>query len=326
MKPTASAPRSAIRRRGPPTRSSTSGSRSLNAILARVPDARFGVPDIASNSQWFSTIASRLADDPLRPHIACISHHYYIGGPPSNPEMTVDRILRPNPVVTRDAALVTAAANKLNVRYRMTEGNTCYRGGKPGVSDAFAAALWAADYCLQLASLGYAGVNLHGGDGQMVANSLGGHLPGDDLVLAAHGDPATHPHPYYTPIARIGDKYLLEPVAYGMKFAGMFADSTMTAVDFNPGGVNATAYAAVRPQWGTLLAIINKDREKDLPLPSWMYPSPDHPLGFPSFQVLTTLDAASVSQSLVMLPPGRPDTLPKMIPRSSAVLFSRARG
>jgi hypothetical protein len=230
-----------------------------HAILARVPTARFGMPDIASNAAWFSTIGDRLATDPIREHIACLSHHYYIGGPPSNPAMTIDHILSPHPGPPRDAALVTAAANKLNVPYRMTEGNTCYRGGKPGVSDVFASALWSADYLLQLASLGYAGVNLHGGDGQMVANSLGGTLPGDELVLAAHGDPTTHPHPYYTPIAHIGDKYLLEPVAYGMMFAQQFAGTTIIPIDFTPGSINATAYAAKRPNGKLILAIINKD-------------------------------------------------------------------
>ena len=64
----------------------------------------------------------------------------------------------------------------------MTEGNTCYRGGKPGFSDVFAATLWSADYCLLLASLGYSGVNLHGGSAKQVANSLGGTLPGDALI------------------------------------------------------------------------------------------------------------------------------------------------
>ena len=71
----------------------------------------------------------------------------------------------------------------------MTEGNTCYRGGKPGVSDVFAASLWAADYLLELASLGYAGVNLHGGDGQMVANSLGGLGMGTVLSKGARRSP-----------------------------------------------------------------------------------------------------------------------------------------
>ena len=267
----------------------------VNAIREKLPyGARFGMPDIASNASWFTTLGARLAampdrccpddtklpcdcieakyDPRRRPDIACLSHHYYIGGPPSNPEMTIQHILTADPRVPRDAALVQASAAKLGTRYRMTEGNTCFRGGKPGVSDVFAAALWSADYLLLLASLGYAGVNLHGGDAQMVANSLGGKLPGDDLVLAGHGDPSTHPHPYYTPIAHIGSDYIAEPVSYGMRFAGMFAGATMIPLDFNPRNgsspVNATAYAAKQPNGQMLLAFINKDATQPLPLPA----------------------------------------------------------
>jgi hypothetical protein len=237
-----------------------------NAILGRVSDARFGMPDIASNEHWFSTIGDRLADDPIRPHVACLTHHYYFTGPPSNPQANVDALLHPDPHVAQVAATVRATAAKLHTAWRMTEGNTCYRGGKPGLSDVFAAALWSADYMLTLASLGYAGVNLHGGDAQLVANSLGGKLPGDDLV---HDDPASHPHPYYTPIARIGSRYVAEPVNYGMRFAQRFAGAQMIPVDFDPGPVNATAYAARSPDGksaasSVLVAVINKDATQAL--------------------------------------------------------------
>jgi hypothetical protein len=237
-----------------------------NAIRARVPSARFGMPDVGWRVDWVTVMADRLLATPNRPNIAALSHHYYVGGPPSSPEMTIPFILRNDPRVAQDADISRAAAAKLNVPFRMTEGNTCYRGGKPGVSDTFASALWAADYLLRLASLGYAGVNLHGGDAKMVASSLGGTLPGDALVLAQHGDPATHPHPYYTPIAHISDNYLLEPVAYGMKFAQQFAGTTMIPLDFNPGPVNATAYAMRWPSGRICLAIINKDATQDLHL------------------------------------------------------------
>jgi len=235
------------------------------AILSRLPNAKFGMPDIASNAQWFATIGDRLANDPIRSHIACLTHHYYIGGPPSDPTMTIGRILRRDPKVAEVAKTVRAAAAKLNTAWRMTEGNTCYRGGKPGVSDVFASSLWAADYLLTLASLGYAGVNLHGGDGQMVANSLGGKLPGDDMVT---DDPATHPHPYYTPIAHIGAKYVAEPVYHGMLAAQRFAGTQIVPIDFDPGKVNATAFASKRlgdPSHRDLVVIIvNKDESQSL--------------------------------------------------------------
>jgi hypothetical protein len=246
-----------------------------NAIRARVPDAHFGLPDTAGNPEWYAVVVNRLLALPEhdRPYIAALTHHYYFTGPPSNPKATIANLLQLDPQVDKLAADIRAAASRLTagellsngdhryVPYRMTEGNTCYRGGKPGLSDVFAASLWAADYLLKLASLGYYGVNLHGGDGQMVANSLGGKLPGDELV---HDDPANHPHPYYTPIAHIGPNYIAEPVSFGIRFAQQFAGATIIPHDFDPGPANATAYAAKFPDGRSLVAIINKDTTRDL--------------------------------------------------------------
>jgi hypothetical protein len=279
------------------------------AILARVPNAKFGLPDVASNAEWISAVGDRLQTNPIREHVASVSHHYYIGGPPSNPRMTIERILNADPRVTRDAALVRTSADKLHTHYRMTEGNTCYRGGKPGVSDVFAAALWSADYMLLLASLGYAGVNLHGGDGQMVANSLGGKLPGDDIVLAEHGDPSTHPHPYYTPIAHIGTNYVAEPVSCGMRFAGHFAGASIVPVDFSPGGVNATAYAAKRADGTTIVAVINKDLSQDLAL------------NLPGFHVEYALTAPAATARQASLAATTQSSLTHTLPHTSAAIF-----
>jgi len=171
----------------------------------------------------------------------------------------------------QNTANIATAAAKVGARVRMTEGNTCYRGGKPGVSDVFAAALWAADYSLLLASNNYSGVNLHGGTGKSVANSVGGSLPGDDLLKENGATPeqiATHPHPFYTPVATFGSEYMLEPVAYGLKFAGLFSGGSILKTDFSTklqaAGVNATAYAAKMPGGETSVIILNKDAEKDV--------------------------------------------------------------
>ena len=79
----------------------------------------------------------------------------------------------------------------------MTEGNSCYHGGQPGVSDAFASALWAADYLLRVAQGGYAGVNLHGGG-----------------------------EGYYSPITGEPNASKLRPEYYGMLMAQRFAGAT----------------------------------------------------------------------------------------------------
>jgi hypothetical protein len=232
-----------------------------NAIRARVSSARFGMPDVASHVTWFPTIADRLSALKERPDVVTLSHHYYFTGPPSNPKANINDLLHPDPKVTSNAAIAHDAAQKLGTHYRMTEGNSCYRGGKPGFSDVFAATLWSADYALLLASLGYSGVNLHGGSAKQVANSLGGHLPGDDLITNPN---EVHPRPFYTPIADIDGKYVAEPTFFGLRFAGHFAGGTMIPLTFSPGVVNATAYAAKLPTGQTVVAIINKDETQPL--------------------------------------------------------------
>ncbi len=243
------------------------------AIAARVPAAKFGMPDVASNASWLTEIADQWPSIQGPPQVTTLTHHYYFGGPATNPEVNIPNLLKPATMerVQNTANIASAAASKMGARVRMTEGNTCYRGGKPGVSDVFAAALWSADYSLLLASNNYSGVNLHGGTGKSVANSVGGSLPGD-AILQANGEIpeqiAAHPHPFYTPIATFGSDYLLEPVAYGLKFAGLFSGGTLLKTEFltklQAAGVNATAYAAKLPGGHTSVIILNKDAAADL--------------------------------------------------------------
>lgn len=243
------------------------------AITARVSAAKFGMPDVASNVLWLTEIADQWPSIQSPPHVTTLTHHYYFGGPATNPDVNIPNLLKPATMqkVQNTANLARAAAEKMGARVRMTEGNTCYRGGKPGVSDVFAAALWAADYSLLLASNNYSGVNLHGGTGKSVANSVGGSLPGDGLLQSQGETPeqiATHPHPFYTPIATFGSEYLLEPVAYGLKFAGSFSGGTLLKTEFSTklqaAGVNAAAYAATLASGKTSVIILNKDAVADI--------------------------------------------------------------
>jgi hypothetical protein len=243
------------------------------AIAARLPTAKFGMPDVASNISWLTEIADQWSSVQAPPRVTTLTHHYYFGGPATNPDVNIANLLKPATMqkVQNTASIATAAASKIGARVRMTEGNTCYRGGKPGVSDVFAAALWAADYSLLLASNDYSGVNLHGGTGKSVANSVGGSLPGDALLEANGETPeqiAAHPHPFYTPIATFASEYLLQPVGYGLKFAGSFSGATLLKTEFTTklqeAGVNATAYAAQLPGGQTSVIILNKDAAADV--------------------------------------------------------------
>src|SRR6202162_592460 len=243
------------------------------AIAAGVPPAKFGVPDVAGALSWLTEIGDQWPSIQAPPRVTTLPHHYYCAGPATNPEVNIPNLLKPATMqkVQNTANIASAAASKMGARVRMTEGNTCYRGGKPGVSDVFAAALWSADYSLLLASNNYSGINLHGGTGKSVANSVGGFLPGDILLKDKGESPdqiATHPHPFYTPIATFGSEYMMEPVAYGLKFAGEFIGASFLQGDFTSQlqatGVDATAYAAKLPSGHLAVIILNKDAEQNI--------------------------------------------------------------
>ena len=262
------------------------------AVQKVLPSAKFGMPDVAADVTWLPQLAELWGPVAAKPNLVTMSHHYYWNGPPSNPEATIDNLLKTDPKVAAFAKMSSDASKQIGagVTLRMTEGNTVYRGGKSGVSDVFAAALWGADYLLQLMSLGYCGVNLHGGSGHAQAVSVGGVFHGEALMK----DPTVpHPKPFYTPIAnegtlagagvngRLNGNYILEPVGYGMKFVAGFAGATMLPLNFDSGTVNASAYGATKG--GTrMIVILNKDEAQSLSV------------SLPPFEVVSRLEAAAL--------------------------------
>ena len=199
------------------------------AVLEAVPRARFAGPDIAKEYSWVTAMAEK------KPEIEFLSGHYYAEGPPANPKMTLEYLLhRGNDPATDEIGVVQAATKVLGKPFRMTEGNSCFHGGKPGVSDTVASALWSADYMLQVAQAGYIGVNLHGG-----GNGL------------------------YTPIAGgLEEGFSARPVYYGMLLAQRFAGSSFVSSSLSAQSAtqNVTGFAASAGQnWK--LAIFNKAPE-----------------------------------------------------------------
>jgi hypothetical protein len=70
-----------------------------------------------------------------------------------------------------------ASAERAGIPWRMSETATLYGGGKPGVSDSFASALWVLDYLFVLARFGAAGANLQTGINHLgTAQRLFAHL------------------------------------------------------------------------------------------------------------------------------------------------------
>jgi hypothetical protein len=194
-----------------------------SAVREAVPAARFGGPDTAVNMRW----TDLYAQDEGR-NAAFLSSHHYVMGPAGDPRMTAEHLLAPDQALAKQIGEAQAASRDGGVPFRLTETNSCYRGGQPGVSDSFAAALWGADMVLETARAGYAGVNLHGG--------------GDG---------------FYTPIATDTNGTTTRPLYSGMRFAQGFSGATFLGTDITARS-NLTAYAARRGS-KRLLALVNKD-------------------------------------------------------------------
>ena len=61
------------------------GSRLRDAVIARVPEARFGGPDTAAASDWVIRFGDEVAPK-LGEHLVALSGHYYAEGPPNDPQ------------------------------------------------------------------------------------------------------------------------------------------------------------------------------------------------------------------------------------------------
>ena len=274
-----------------------------DAIAARVPKARLGGPDVNSSMDWVTRFGEEIPDK-IRERLKVLTGHYYAEGPPNDPRVTTERLLKGNANIAGEMEKIEAVARAHGQVYRMTEGNSCYRGGKPGMSNAFAAALWAGDYMLLLASLGCAGVNLHGGTSTYLTAGLGGHTPGMEVAKT----PQAMKSGFYTPIfTEPGAVVRAMPIFYGMMLANQFAGATMLKAEGELPGVNATAYAA-RHASGYMVAIFNKDESKpvdvSLRLPSKVHKATAWRLKAPALDATggVTLAGAEIAAHAVWSP------------------------
>ncbi len=200
------------------------------AVRARLPNASFAGPDVANKTDW----VARFAHDEGK-QIKLLTHHYYAEGPPQSPASTIENLLEQTSKLSNILQQLSGVSAATGIPYRICETNSCFGGGKPGVSDTFASALWGLDYLHMLADSHAAGVNIETG-----VNQLG-------FVSS------------YSPIVQDGQgRWGVRPLYYGLLafVQGGMGERLHTAVEGN--GVNLTAYAA-RLQKGSAVTLVNKD-------------------------------------------------------------------
>ena len=201
------------------------------AIRAQLPASQFAGPDAAGATDW----VTRFAHDEA-PDLKLLTHHYYreCAGPSS----TIDKLLHPDPKLQPQLAQLKKASDSSGVPCRICEVNSFCGGGKPGVSDTFAAALWALDYMLKLAWAGASGINLETGVNQL--GFISSYSPlGDD----EHGSYSATPE-YYGMLA-------FAQIGPGVKLDAAYIDG------------NLTVYPVAHDDDQLAVVIVNKDESMD---------------------------------------------------------------
>jgi hypothetical protein len=204
-----------------------------SAIIAKTPQARFAGPDISNKLPYLTAFAG---EAPKHPDVILLTSHYYAMGPAGSPVATIENLLSPDPksstLKQRDLHVIADARQQAHLPYRMSEGNSCWDGGKAGVSDTFASALWCADYTLQCAARGWSGVNMHGGG-----------------------------NGYYTPIAGAPSTgFTRRPEYFGMKFAQRYVASRLISTSLLGADPRVNAFA-FELRGAVELVLINKTNE-----------------------------------------------------------------
>jgi hypothetical protein len=130
----------------------------LEAVQKAVPTADFAGPGIAFNTSWISTFAGSKGG-----YLKLLDGHYYEAGPATDLGITYQLILGTSFKLPTLISAFQDSPFKDQLPYRVTESNNIYGGGKPGVSDVFASAIWALDVMWTLADNGCQGINFHTG-------------------------------------------------------------------------------------------------------------------------------------------------------------------
>jgi hypothetical protein len=165
--------------------------------------------------------------------ITLLTQHYYVANGQSDAS-TIALLLAPDPALDTELAALSTAATDAGIAnaYRLSECNSFYNGGAPGVSDGYGTALWAIDFLFTNARYGSTGTNFHGG----------GDGPG------------------YTPIADDGTTVVgARPEFYGMLLFAKAGTGTLYTTTGSLASPNFSAYAIGASGAAASVVLSNKD-------------------------------------------------------------------
>jgi len=206
----------------------------FTAVKKAAPDVHFAGPDVDPfNAKW---IGSFSADEHSK--VRLLDGHYYSTGPASDSSITYHDLLKPNTKLNGYLLQFSKIAAHYHAPYRISECNSIFNGGKPGVSDSFASALWALDLMWTVAENHGQGINFHGGGPRFA------YTP----IVGANGIYTARPE-YYAMLA----------FKYGSAESAIIPATILNPRDYN----NCTVYAAANKNGSYSVTLINKETAKN---------------------------------------------------------------
>jgi hypothetical protein len=198
------------------------------ALRDRFPRIPLAGPDAAVKTDWVTRFAADEGKDAV-----ILTHHYYREG--QNPSSTIEKLLGVDPKLQPQLEKLSAASQASGLPYRICEVNSFSGGGRPGVSDTMAGALWVLDYMFTLAASGCSGVNMETGVNQ---------------------------HDFISSYSPIGDDehghYSAKPEYYGMLAFSLAGKGKLLKTEIDASATGLKAYATDPGKGALALTLINK--------------------------------------------------------------------
>jgi hypothetical protein len=193
-----------------------------NILHTAVPTAPFSGPTVSSKTAWIQTFANEETS-----RINFLTTHYYKMGSAG----TIAQLMQYDSTLVSRSGIIAAASASSGLPYRYAECNSVNNGGKDGVSNVFASALWGVDMMFYLARKGTMGVDFHGGR-----------------------------RSYYSPIYyNANNTFNVKPLYYGLLMFALADMKKSLNQSLNTNGLNLTAYAFKNSLGKTCALVVNKD-------------------------------------------------------------------
>ncbi|MDE1192069.1 MAG: hypothetical protein PW786_08020 [Arachidicoccus sp.] len=197
------------------------------SLKAALPSMKFAGPDVSHSIEWVDYFAANTGKN-----ISLLDAHYYrkLG---NHTATKWDYILNKDTLLNDYLNNLNETSGALSIPYRISECNSVSRGGKEGVSDVFASALWGLDFMWTVAEHNGQGVNFHGGT-----------------------------HSYYAPIVLKDGKPTPRPLYYAMlAFKYASENSKIIPLTINKtDNSNFSAFASTNDK-NTYITLINKENK-----------------------------------------------------------------